>query len=93
MSIHNVKSWKHLYDAAINGLKTHDVRIMDRDYRVGDTLVLQEYDWATKSYTGRETEFEITYITSQAHVPCAFSPVVLHPQHAILSIKKKNSDT
>ena len=68
-------------------MKTHDLRVMDRDYAIGDVLVLQEYDWGAKTYTGRECRAEVTYITS-AQAPCAFSPTALHPQYCILSIRK-----
>lgn len=87
MTVHTVKSWTFLFEPLIKGEKTHDIRVMDRDYKIGDTMVLQEYDWGNKTYTGRETKAEITYITSQA-VPCAFSHTVLHPQYCVLSVRK-----
>jgi hypothetical protein len=85
---HHVKSWVHLFQAFRRGEKTHDIRVMDRDYQVGDTIVLKEYDKFTERYTGRSARAEITYITSAEHVACAFSPTVLDPKFAVLSIKK-----
>jgi Domain of unknown function (DUF3850) len=85
---HYVKSWCHLYGPFARGEKTHDLRIMDRDYQVGDYIVLQEYDKQTETYLGRSTKAEITYITSDQHVACAFSPTALRSDHAILSLKK-----
>lgn len=90
MTEHNVKSWTTLFPEALAGRKTHDIRVMDRDYKVGDTLVLQEYDWGEKVYTGRAATFNITYITSADHVPCAFSPTYLHPKVCVLSITRRN---
>jgi hypothetical protein len=87
---HYVKSWTTLFPDALAGHKTHDVRVMDRDYKIGDFLVLQEYNWGEKVYTGRTATFNITYITSAEHAPCAFSPAVLHPKYCILSIKRRN---
>ena len=84
---HLVKSWTFLFEPIYSGAKTHDLRILDREYAVGDVLVLQEYDYGAKKYTGRETEAEITFITSAANA-CAFSPVALHPKFGILSIRK-----
>lgn len=84
---HHVKSWTFLFDAFVSGEKTHDLRVMDRDYKVGDELVLQRYDYGAGVYTGEEALALITYITS-ADQPCAFSPAVLHPKYAILSIRK-----
>lgn len=88
MRTHNVKSWIHLYQAFVRGEKTHDLRVMDRQYEVGDILILQEYDKFMEKYTGRESKAEITYITSDRHVACAFSPTCLSPGHAILSIRR-----
>jgi len=86
---HRVKSWLYLYEAAVSGKKKHDFRFKDeRDYKVGDTLVLCEYDQATGGYTGRETEFVITYITSN-ETPCAISSNGLNREVCVLSIERK----
>lgn len=85
---HEVKSWVHLFQAFRRGEKTHDIRVMDRDYQIGDIVNLNEYDKFTESYTGRVEHGEITYITSNDHVACAFSTSVLHPQYAILSLRR-----
>jgi len=86
MTVHYVKSWSYLYAAAVAGVKTHDIRDRtERDYKVGDTLVLQEFDQSTGRYSGREQRFEITYITDR-DVPCALSSAVLARDYCILSI-------
>lgn len=87
MTTHKVKSWAHFFDAIEAGIKTHDLRKDDRNYKVGDTLVLQRYDNINGQYTGEELLVEVTYITSKT-VPCAFSSAVLPADYAILSIKK-----
>jgi hypothetical protein len=88
MSEHKVKSWTYLFEAAVAGIKTHDIRILDeRDYKVGDTLVLQEFDQTEGAYTGREQAFKITYITSR-NTPCAMSCACLNRDFCILSISK-----
>lgn len=85
---HRVKSWPPLFEATQSGAKTHDMRkITDRDYRVGDTLRLQEYDPRTKKYTGRELVVAITYITS-TEFPCALSGDGLNSDYCILSVTK-----
>jgi hypothetical protein len=85
---HRVKSWPSFFEATLAGVKTHDVRrTSDRDYRVGDTLRLMEFDPEKKEYTGRELCVRITYITS-AKSPCALSETCLHPDYCILSITK-----
>lgn len=86
MTTHTVKSWTYLFDAFMRGEKSHDIRVMDRDFKVGDELVLQRYDWGRSEYTGEETRAVVTYITSGQHEACAFSGAVLHPKYCILSI-------
>ena len=85
---HKVKSWPHLFEAVLSGVKTHELRrVKDRDYRVGDLLRLQEFDPITKIYSGRELAVKITYITS-ADFPCALSERALSSDFCILSIAK-----
>lgn len=85
---HRVKAWPIFFEATLAGVKTHDVRrITDRDYQVGDTLRLMEFDPEKQQYTGRELRVRITYITS-AMLPCALSEACLHPDYCILSITK-----
>jgi hypothetical protein len=85
---HRVKSWPSFFEATLAGVKTHDVRRMDdRDYQVGDTLRLMEFDPEKQRYTGRELSVRITYLTS-AKLPCALSEACLHPDYCILSITK-----
>lgn len=85
--IHELKSWVGLFEPIWDGSKTHDIRVMDRDYKVGDKCILHEYYPLEKRYTGRMALVEITYITSAKHQACAISPVALHPDCACLSIK------
>ena len=85
---HFLKSWVGLFEPIYNGSKTHDLRVLDRDYQVGDICLLKEYKPIEREYTGRECLVEITYITSSQHGECAFSPFALHPATGILSIKR-----
>lgn len=86
-TIHTVKSWCHLYDAITMGIKMHDIRNKkERNYQVGDQLLLQRYDNINGKYTGEEVLVDITYITSN-EIPCALSSSVLDIDHCILSIK------
>lgn len=87
--IHHVRSWSWLFDPINAGRKTHDLRIDDRDYAVGDLLVLNRYDPERGQLTGEQCTVEITYITSRDH-PCAFSSAVLSKDYVILSIRKLN---
>jgi hypothetical protein len=89
MTTHSVKSWTHLFKAAVEGKKSHDIRDgTERNYEVGDQMVFNEFDYTTGKYTGQRALFEITYITSNS-TPCALSPAVLKPGYMILSIELK----
>lgn len=53
---------KYFIDIEI-GCKNFELRVNDRDYKEGDTLVLQEYNHTLKNpYTGREIERYVPYI-------------------------------
>lgn len=62
--IHKLKLRPEYYEAIKSGVKRFEVRINDRDYRVGDIIEFNEFD-RTKGYTGRTSIlFTITYILS-----------------------------
>lgn len=84
---HELKSWVGLFEPIMRGEKTHELRVLDREYQIGDTATLNEFDPIKRLYTGRTAKVEITYITSSQHRECAFSPVALHPATGILSIR------
>jgi hypothetical protein len=61
--IHHVKTWVPEFQAAWDGLKLFDIRVNDRNYQVGDTLVQQE--WIPDSeYTGREIRAAVVYMVN-----------------------------
>jgi ASC-1-like (ASCH) protein len=63
---HELKLEKDYFGSVLAGFKTFEIRFNDRDYQVGDILVLKEWDWFSESFTGREVEKKITYITNYA---------------------------
>lgn len=63
---HVLKVWKEFYPSIDNGDKTFELRKDDRDFKVGDKLILQEYDNHLFEYTGKECERRITYILKDA---------------------------
>jgi len=58
----------------------------DRDYKVGDRMLLREYDPFGGGYSGRQAIATITYITSH-ETPCAMSSAALDRNFAILSVE------
>ena len=59
---HDLKVWKRFFDVVNGGDKSFELRFDDRGFRVGDTLVLREWDDDMQRYTGRLTEKVVTYI-------------------------------
>lgn len=83
---HHVKSWREFFGPIQSGHKKHDLRINDRNFKINDRLILEEFDFAQGNYTGRTCTCKITFITSR-HQPCAFSSAVLHRDYVILSLE------
>lgn len=48
MKTHRLKSWPEPFRAMIEGLKTFDLRVDDREYEVGDILHLEEFKPCSK---------------------------------------------
>ncbi|KQT89319.1 hypothetical protein ASG49_16185 [Marmoricola sp. Leaf446] len=84
--IHEVKSWSEFFRPIAAGERSHELRRNDRDYQVGDFLILREYDPKLGHYTGSVCEALVTSMTSRER-PCAVSDEGLHPDFCILSIR------
>ena len=63
---HAVKTWKQYFIAQENGYKLFELRKNDRNYKVGDTFISQEYDQNKGEYTGKETAYRISYVLTEA---------------------------
>lgn len=63
MKTHHLKTWPEYFQAVRSGAKTFEARKDDRDYQVGDTIVLKEYDPDGEGrYTGEQEVRVVTYI-------------------------------
>lgn len=73
MSEHDLKTWPEPFAALLDGRKTFEIRRNDRDYQVGDVLVLREYEppqWIDnvlprplpEHFTGRVVRRRVTYM-------------------------------
>ena len=60
MRKHVIKILPLYYKAVIAGMKNFELRKNDRDYQVGDTVRLEEYDG--ENCTGRYCTVVITYV-------------------------------
>ncbi len=62
MATHKLKTWGPYFFAVEAGLKTFEIRKNDRDFNVGDTLILQEYEPDSMEYSGREIAKTVNYM-------------------------------
>lgn len=60
---HELKTWPEYFEAALKGVKTFEIRKNDRNFAVGENLLLKEFDPERQEYTGRAELFSIIYIT------------------------------
>jgi hypothetical protein len=63
---HRLKTHPPYFDLVADGTKTFELRRHDRNFRQGDTLILEEYDPAAQAYTGRVCWASVTYVLSDA---------------------------
>jgi Domain of unknown function (DUF3850) len=73
--IHRLKTWPEYYEKILTGEKTFEYRVNDRNFAVGDTLELEEYD-PHNGYTGRAITRHVSYIYPLG-------------SHAILALQEK----
>lgn len=66
MKVHELKIGPKFFEAVKDGRKKFEIRKNDRDYKVGDILVLLEYDKYYEAFTGEKTTVEISYMTDYA---------------------------
>jgi hypothetical protein len=59
---HELKTWPAEFMAVARGEKTFDLRENDRNFQVGDYLLLREYDPTKREYTGRSLRVYVTYL-------------------------------
>lgn len=79
---HELKILPKYFSEVVSGSKTFEVRQNDRDFKVGDEIILNEYDRERGFYyTGYKVTVEITYILD--------NPEYLKNGYVILGIKRK----
>lgn len=90
MALHELKSWPAFFGPLSTGARTHELRRNDRDFRVGDQLLLKEYRPDEGEFSGAKLLLDVTSITS-AQVPCAVSAEGLHQDFCILSVRRHSA--
>ena len=53
------KTWPDLFQRMLEGKKNTDLRLADFEIAEGDTLILEEFNPETKTYTGRRIEKKV----------------------------------
>lgn len=97
MTTHTLKSWPEFFVDIASGAKTFELRKNDRRYRIGDILVLREWEPPTAArlsaggategkYTGREVRRRICYVMIGAGVGCIEPLKGLNIGYAILGL-------
>lgn len=64
MKVHKLKILPEYYNAQIEEKKNFEIRKNDRNYQIGDWLLLKEYNPKIKKFTERKVMVEVTYITN-----------------------------
>lgn len=60
--LHELKTHPQYFRRLFEGSKNFEVRKNDRDFQIGDTLKLKEWDPVTEQYTERIEFRHVTYI-------------------------------
>ena len=84
MNRHELKTHRVFYKACVDGRKTFEIRRNDRNFYVGDELLLREID-GSGEYTGWSCLFRITYILNRRE---KIGRAGLAPGYCLLSIEK-----
>ncbi len=58
--IHELKTWPEYFHPVRIGLKRFEVRKNDRNFKVGDVLILKEYS-PNSGYTGEQLRVWVTF--------------------------------
>lgn len=62
--VHTLKTWPIYYKEVAVLTKRFEIRVSDRDFRVGDILHLCEYELSSSTYTGRCLYRYVPYVMS-----------------------------
>lgn len=58
---HKLKTDPMYFEACILRLKMFEIRLDDRHFEVGDTIILEEFDRRSNTYTGQKLEGIVVY--------------------------------
>lgn len=61
MKIHELKTENPYFTDVWKGYKQFEIRLNDRDFHKNDLLLLKEYNYISKLYSGREIVCKVIY--------------------------------
>lgn len=81
MTEHKLKTHPAPFFASMSGEKPWEFRFNDRNFQVGDTLVLQWYDPDRDMYSGHELRREVVFILEggQFGIPAGYVVMTVQP--------------
>jgi Domain of unknown function (DUF3850) len=86
---HELKCWPEFFAPVFSGAKTAELRYNDRDYQVGDVLVLREWEPKADAYTGRECKRLVTHVLHGVGTVGAIAPLRgLSAKYVMLSLQQ-----
>lgn len=60
---HKLKTWPEYFQAILSGQKQFEIRYNDRAFKLGDMLLLQEFNQFEQTFTGRKLKCHVIYVT------------------------------
>jgi hypothetical protein len=89
MKTHEVKSWPESFGPIFRGETKSDLRRNDRDYQVGDLLILREWEPREGGkYSGRAFYAVVTHVLLGAGIGCIEPLKGLALGYCILSLRE-----
>lgn len=87
---HQLKIAPEYFNAIVSEKKTFEIRKNDRDFKIGDRVILKE--WVDENYTHQSIQAEISYVTDyeQKEGYVVFGLSNLH-FYLITPVEKKNT--
>lgn len=86
MQTHHLKTWPEYFQQIKTGQKQWELRKNDRDFKTGDTIILEEWDPETETYTGETVIARAGYILYGG----VFG---LPPDSCIISLQRINNNS
>ncbi len=80
---HALKIWPAFFEDVISGAKKYEVRKNDRGFKLGDELLLREWNPNDAAHTGRECTAKVVHITYGSDIP----DYVMGPELCVMGIE------